>query len=231
MSPNPTTVAPALATSAARLNPPHVFSGKRDGFSALTWIRTIKCYFVLAKIAQPDYTPHAISYLDKEGPARWFDGSGLADDCDFETEFVPAFKSEYVPHNFSSVCRKAITNLQMVSDFPTFLANFKEYLNALLSNTSDASAKSTICDFAQTSFIDNCPKVLRTMIEGQLVKDPDMTLIDIFTFADKMDKIYHIQPDTKPAKSDSFTITTTPAVSSSISPSNPMAMDLDNIKV
>ncbi|KAF9915275.1 hypothetical protein FBU30_002073 [Linnemannia zychae] len=119
----------------------------------------------------------------------------------------------------------------MVSDFPTFLTNFKEYLNALLSNTSNTSAKSTICDFAQTSFIDNCPKVLQTIIKEQLVKNPNMTLINIFTFTDKMDKIYHIQPDTKPAKSDSFTITIIPAVFSSISPSNPMAMDLDNIKI
>ncbi|KAF9914857.1 hypothetical protein FBU30_002333, partial [Linnemannia zychae] len=129
MSSNPTTVAPALVTSTAHLNPPHVFSGKRDGFSVLTWICTIKCYFVLAKIAQPNYIPHAISYLDKEGPAHWFDVSGLTDDCDFETEFIPAFKSKYMPYNFSNVYRKAIINLQMVFDFPTFLANFKEYLN------------------------------------------------------------------------------------------------------
>ncbi|KAF9913672.1 hypothetical protein FBU30_003098, partial [Linnemannia zychae] len=179
-----------------------------------------------------DQTPHAISYLDKAGPARWFDGSGLEDNCKFEEEFIPAFKAEYVPHNFSSMCRKALTNLQMTTDFPSYLATFKEYLLALLASATDQSAADTIHEFAQTSFIDNCPRSLRAMIEAELVKSPRLTLTEIFSFADQMDKVYSIQPDLKSGKSNISPVIGAPFISfPKPSDPNPMAMDLDNIQV
>ncbi|KAF9913946.1 hypothetical protein FBU30_002891, partial [Linnemannia zychae] len=159
-----------------------------------------------------DQTPHAISYLDKAGPAHWFDGSGLEDNYKFEEEFIPAFKAEYISHNFSSICYKALTNLQMTTYFPSYLAIFKEYLLALLAN--------------------NCPRSLRAMIEAELVKSPRLTLTKIFSFADQMDKVYSIQPDSKSGKSNISPIIGTPFISfpKPLDP-NPMAMDLDNIQV
>lgn len=163
--------------SPARLNPPPVFKGARDGFSALTWLVAVNRYFTLAKVEEADRTPHALSYLDTPGPARWFDGCGLADTCDFQQEFTPAFKKEYIPHNFAGNCRRALTSLRMTSDFSTFLLMFKDLLGALLGYAPDESAKVTVNEFAQTSFIDNCPLALQQLIEGSILKHPNTTLV------------------------------------------------------
>ncbi|KAG0252529.1 hypothetical protein BGZ95_006598, partial [Linnemannia exigua] len=175
---------------AARLNPPHLFTGERDGFSALIWLRAINRYIALAKIETADRTQHAISYLANPGPARLFNGSGLADTCNYASIFTPALKAEYI------------------------------------------SPVDVINEFIQTAFVDNCPTILRQMIEGQLVKDENMTLTEIFSFADRMDKIYSFRPDNG-TKSYSSPIASAPAIASSFSSSSSSAtpMDLDNIMV
>ncbi|KAF9079208.1 hypothetical protein BGX23_004697 [Mortierella sp. AD031] len=219
--------------SPARLNPPPVFNGARDGFTALAWLLSMNRYLALADVSREDKTPHAISYLANPGPARWFDGSGLADNCDFDIDFTPAFKKEYIPHNFAGACRRKLTNLRMTTDFPSFLAVFRELLGALLGHASDDSAKATIRDFAQTAFIDNCPLSLQQMVEGHLVQHSDLALTDVFRFAEEMDRIYHFQPEHRAkSTSSSFPITTGPAMSalhsSSSSPpttSSPMELD------
>ncbi|KAF9913708.1 hypothetical protein FBU30_003077, partial [Linnemannia zychae] len=113
-------------------------------------------------------------------PARWFDGSGLEDNYKSEKEFIPAFKVEYIPYNFSN----------------------------------------------------NCPRSLRAIIEAELVKSSRLTLIEIFSFADQMDKVYSIQPDPKSGKSNISPIIDALFISfPKSSDPNPMAMDLDDIQV
>ncbi|KAF9081172.1 hypothetical protein BGX29_004702, partial [Mortierella sp. GBA35] len=130
--------------SPARLNPPPVFKGSRDGFTALAWLLAITRYFTLAKVDENDRTPHALSYLDTPGPAHWFDGCDLPDNCNFDKEFTPAFKKEYIPHNFAGNCCRALTSLRMTSDFPIFLTTFKDLLGALLGYAANDSAKTTV---------------------------------------------------------------------------------------
>ncbi|KAF8924669.1 hypothetical protein BGZ47_003776, partial [Haplosporangium gracile] len=216
--------------SPARLNAPPTFAGERDGFTALAWLLTINRYFTLAKITESDRTPHALSYLGTPGPARWFDGCGLADNCDFETEFIPAFKLEYIPHNFAGACRRRLTNLRMTTTFSTYLFTFKELLGALLGYAANDTARATVNDFAQTSFIDNCPLVLQQMIEGHLLQNPSITLPEIFQYAQEMDRIYTFKPDNGP-KNNSSTIASAPIVSSlTSSPSQATPMEIDNIQ-
>ncbi|KAF9112615.1 hypothetical protein BGX30_007232, partial [Mortierella sp. GBA39] len=214
--------------SPARLNPPPVFKGARDGFSALAWLVAVNRYFTLAKVEVDDRTPHALSYLDTPGPARWFDGCGLADTCSFEEEFTPAFKKEYIPHNFAGNCRRALTSLRMTSDFSTFLITFKDLLGALLGYAANDSAKATVNEFAQTSFIDNCPLALQQLIEGYILQHPNTTLPDLFHYATEMDRIYSFRPN-------SSTHSSAPLVSSlpSFSPSSSQAtpMEIDNISI
>jgi hypothetical protein len=211
----------------ARLQPPPTFTGVRDGFTALTWLTAVGRYFNLAQISSTDQTPHAISYLGSPGPARWFDGSGLADTCDFKTVFTPAFKKEYIPHNFAATCRRSLTNLQVTTSFPDYLSTFKELLRALLTLSTDASAKATVNEFAQSSFIDNCPKALQQIIEGYLIQHPSATLSEIFAYAEQMDRIYSFKGKHSPS-----TLTSAPLVSSSLSPPNgPTPMDLDTIQI
>ncbi|KAF9916202.1 hypothetical protein FBU30_001499, partial [Linnemannia zychae] len=65
-----------------------------------------------------------------------------------------------------------------------------------------------------------------------LVKSPRLTLTEIFSFTDQMDKVYCIQPDSKLDKSNIPPIIGAPFISSSKpSDPNPMAMDLDNIQI
>jgi len=216
-----------IMVSPARLNPPPVFKGSRDGFTALAWLLTVTRYFTLAKVEENDRTPHALSYLDTPGPARWFDGCGLADNCNFEKEFTPAFKKEYIPHNFAGNCRRALTSLRMTSDFPTFLTTFKDLLGALLGYAANESAKTTVYEFAQTSFIDNCPLALQQLIEGYILQHPNITLPELFQYATEMDRIYSFKPNS-PAHSSA------PLVSSFVSsPSSSQAtpMEIDNIGV
>ncbi|KAF9936847.1 hypothetical protein BGZ65_001998, partial [Modicella reniformis] len=220
-------------SSAARLNPPPVFTGTRDGFSALAWLLAVKRYFTLAKIDKADRTPHALSYLGTPGPARWFDGCTLQDDCDFETEFIPAFKKEYIPHNFSGACRRALTNLRMTTTFPIFLDSFKELLGALIGHAADKSAKDTVNDFAQTSFIDNCPLVLQQLIEGHILQHDNITLAEIFQYAHEMDRIYSFKPDNTPRPNSSAigTASLLPSFSTSSSQPTSTPMEIDSIQV
>lgn len=211
----------------ARLNPPPVFTGKRDGFTALAWLLALNRYFTLAKVQASERTPHAISYLESPGPARWFDGCGLADTCNFETEFTPTFKKEYIPHNFAGACRRALTNLRMTSDFPTFLTTFKDLLGALLGFAANDSAKDTVNEFAQTSFIDNCPLALQQLIEGHILQHPTISLPELFQYATEMDRIYSFKPN-------SSTVNSAPLVSSLLSPpshSQATPMELDHLTV
>jgi len=212
--------------SPARLNAPPVFTGKRDGFTALAWLLAVNRYFTLAKIPTAERTPHALSYLESPGPARWFDGCGLADDCDFEKDFTPTFKKEYIPHNFAGACRRALTNLRMTTDFPSFLTTFKDLLGALLGDAANESAKATVNDFAQTSFIDNCPLALQQLIEGHILQHPDITLADIFLYASEMDRIYSFKPN-------SSAVGSAPLVSSFVPPSSSQAtpMEIDHLEV
>ncbi|KAG0335510.1 hypothetical protein BG004_008423 [Podila humilis] len=185
---------------AARLNPPPVFTGTRDGFAALAWLLAVKRYFHVAKIPEADRTPHALSYLGTPGPARWFDGCALADTCNFETDFIPAFKKEYIPYNFAGACRRTLTNLRMTTTFPVYLDTFKELLGALLGHAATQSAKDTVNDFAQTSFIDNCPLVLQQLIEGHILQHEDITLDEIFHASSSL-------PPTTPMEIDSIQVT------------------------
>ncbi|KAG0295654.1 hypothetical protein BGZ97_004763 [Linnemannia gamsii] len=210
--------------SPARLNPPPVFKGARDGFSALAWLLAVNRYFTLAKVEEADRTPHALSYLDTPGPARWFDGCGLADTCDFEKEFTPAFKKEYIPHNFAGNCRRALTSLRMTSDFPTFLTTFKDLLGALLGYAENESAKATVNEFAQTSFIDNCPLALQQLIEGYILQHPSITLSDLFQYATEMDRIYSFKPNS-PTHSSAPLVSSLASFSSSSSQATPMEID------
>jgi hypothetical protein len=217
----------------ARLNPPPVFTGARDGFSALAWLVAVNRYFNLAKISETEQTPHALSYLGTPGPARWFDGCGLPDSCNFKDEFTPAFKTEYIPNNFAGSCRRQLTNLRMTTNFSTYLTTFKELLGALLGYASTDAAKSTVNEFAQTSFIDNCPLVLQQMIEGHIIQNPDITLIQIFQYAQEMDRIYSFKPDNG-HKTNSSAIASAPIISSFTSssyPTQPTPMEIDNIQI
>ncbi|KAG0271898.1 hypothetical protein BGZ97_011128, partial [Linnemannia gamsii] len=156
----------------------------RDDFTALAWLLAVSRYFTLAKVEEDDRTPHALSYLDTPGPARWFDGCGLADNCNFEKEFTPAFKKEYIPHNFAGNCRRALTSLRMTSDFPTFLTTFKDLLGALLGYAANDSAKRRpFMNLHKTSFIDNCPLALQQLIEGYILQHPNITLPELFQYA------------------------------------------------
>ncbi|KAK3809690.1 MAG: hypothetical protein J3R72DRAFT_480982 [Linnemannia gamsii] len=218
--------------TAARLNPPPVFTGVRDGFSALAWLVAVNRYFNLAKIKDDERTPHALSYLASPGPARWFDGCGLADTCNFKSEFTPAFKLEYIPNNFAGACRRHLTNLRMTTNFSTYLTTFKELLGALLGYAATEAAQTTVNEFAQTSFIDNCPLVLQQMIEGHLIQNPNTTLVQIFQYAQEMDRIYSFKPDTGP-KTNSSVIASAPIISSltpSSSSSHATAMEVDHIQ-
>ncbi|KAF9132652.1 hypothetical protein BGX30_012585 [Mortierella sp. GBA39] len=170
---------------------PPVFTGARDGFSALAWLVAVNHYFNPAKINETEQNPRALSYLGMLGPARWFDGCG-----DFKTEFTPTFTLEYIPTNFAGACRRHLTNLRMTTNFSTYLTTFKELLSALLGYASTEAAKATINEFAQTSFIDNCPLVLQQMIEGHVIQSPDITLVQIFQCAQEIDRIYSFKPDT-----------------------------------
>ncbi|KAK3805058.1 MAG: hypothetical protein J3R72DRAFT_508344, partial [Linnemannia gamsii] len=222
---------PVMVT-AARLNPPPVFTGVRDGFSALAWLVAVNRYFNLAKIKDDERTPHALSYLASPGPARWFDGCGLADTCNFKSEFTPAFKLEYIPNNFAGACRRHLTNLRMTTNFSTYLTTFKELLGALLGYAATEAAQTTVNEFAQTSFIDNCPLVLQQMIEGHLIQNPNTTLVQIFQYAQEMDRIYSFKPDTGP-KTNSSVIASAPIISSltpSSSSSHATAMEVDHIQ-
>ncbi|KAG9060831.1 hypothetical protein KI688_008859 [Linnemannia hyalina] len=217
----------------ARLNPLPVFTGARDGFSALAWLVAVNRYFNLAKISETERTPHALSYLGTPGPARWFDGCGLPDTCNFETEFTPAFKLEYIPNNFAGSCRRHLTNLRMTTNFSTYLSTFKELLGALLGYASTDAAKTTVNEFAQTSFIDNCPLVLQQMIEGHIIQNPNITLIQIFQYAQEIDRIYSFKPDTGP-KTNSLAIASAPIISSFTSSSalsQATPMEIDNIQI
>lgn len=217
----------------ARLNPPPVFTGNRDGFSALAWLVAVNRYFNLAQIKDDERTPHALSYLASPGPARWFDGCGLADTCNFKTEFTPAFKLEYIPNNFAGACRRQLTNLRMTTDFSTYLTTFKELLGALLGYAATEAAQTIVKEFAQTSFIDNCPLVLQQMIEGHLIQNPNTTLVQIFQYAQEMDRIYSFKPDTGP-KTNSSAVASAPIVSSlasSRSSSQATDMEIDHIQI
>ncbi|KAF9080817.1 hypothetical protein BGX29_004977, partial [Mortierella sp. GBA35] len=219
--------------SPARLNPPPVFNDTRDGFTALAWLLSMNRYLALADVSNEDKTLYAISYLANPGPAHWFDGSGLADNCDFDIDFTPGFKKEYIPYNFADAYRRKLISLRMTTGFSSFLTVFRELLGALLGHASDNSAKITIRDFAQTAFIDNCPLSLQQMIEGHLVQYSDLAFTDVFCFAEEMDRIYHFQPEHRTKSiSSSFPITTGPAMSalhsSSSSPptiSSPMELN------
>ncbi|KAK3812435.1 MAG: hypothetical protein J3R72DRAFT_480738 [Linnemannia gamsii] len=217
----------------AHLNPPPVFTGVRDGFSALAWLVAVNRYFNLAKIKDDERTPHALSYLASPGPARWFDGCGLADTCNFKSEFTPAFKLEYIPNNFAGACRRHLTNLRMTTNFSTYLTTFKELLGALLGYAATEAAQTTVNEFAQTSFIDNCPLVLQQMIEGHLIQNPNTTLVQVFQYAQEMDRIYSFKPDTGP-KTNSSVIASAPIISSltpSSSSSQATVMEVDHIQV
>jgi len=223
--------------AAARLNPPPTFNGKRDGFTALSWLVAVNRYFRLANIEDDDRTPHAITYLANPGPAQWFDGCGLADDCDFDDSFTPTFKEEFIPHDFASSCRRQLTTLRMTTDFTSYLVAFKELLNALLGNAADESAKDTIHDFAQDAYIDNCPIALRQLLQAHLVQDVNANLYTLFQFGEKMDRIYHFKPDTgSKSHHPTYLLIHNPSSSSSPPPSNPSLppgtpMDLDHLQV
>ncbi|KAF9963666.1 hypothetical protein BGZ65_001492 [Modicella reniformis] len=209
------------------------FLSKSCSMVLVAWLLAVKRYFALAKIPEADRTPHALSYLGTPGPARWFDGCALTDDCNFEDEFIPAFKKEYIPHNFTGACRRTLTNLRMTSTFPIFLDTFKELLGALIGHAASQAAKDTVNDFAQTSFIDNCPLVLQQLIEGHILQNEKITLAEIFQYAQEMDRIYSFKPDITP-KSNSSAIGSASLLpsfssSSSLPPTTPM--EIDNIQV
>ncbi|KAK3844411.1 MAG: hypothetical protein J3R72DRAFT_473350 [Linnemannia gamsii] len=201
--------------TATRLNPPPVFTGVRDGFSALAWLVAVNRYFNLAKIKDDERTP----MLSLIWPHL--------------SEFTPAFKLEYIPNNFAGACRRHLTNLRMTTNFSTYLTTFKELLGALLGYAATEAAQTTVNEFAQTSFIDNCPLVLQQMIEGHLIQNPNTTLVQIFQYAQEMDRIYSFKPDTGP-KTNSSVIASAPIISSltpSSSSSHATAMEVDHIQV
>ncbi|KAI1290492.1 hypothetical protein EDD11_009338 [Mortierella claussenii] len=217
-------------SSPARLAPPPTFLGERDGFSALAWLISLDRYLKLAKIAKEDYTRHAVSYLAHPGPARWFNGASLADDCDYEREFVPAFKLEYVPAQFANSCRTQLMNLKMTSTFSEFVSTFKELLQALLSFVTDGAAQTVAREFAQTAFLDNCPKDLQQMLSGHLLNNPDTSLSQLFTLSEQLDRIYNFAP-TPAARiaPRSPPLVTAPAVTSLYGPPPATPMEIDNL--
>ncbi|KAG0247516.1 hypothetical protein BGZ95_008633, partial [Linnemannia exigua] len=90
----------------------------------------------------------------------------------------------------------------------------------------------TVNDFAQTSFIDNCPLVLQQMIEGHIIQNPSITLVQLFQYATEMDRIYSFKPDTGP-KTNSSAIASAPLISSLASPPSSQAtpMEIDHIQI
>ncbi|KAG9063440.1 hypothetical protein KI688_004323 [Linnemannia hyalina] len=207
--------------------------GARDGFSALAWLVAVNRYFNLAKIRDTEQNPHALSHLDIPGPVRWFDGCGLPDTCNFKTEFTPTFKLEYIPTSFAGACRRHLTNLRMTTNFSTYLTTFMELLGALLGYASTDAAKATVNEFAQTSFIDNCPLVLQQMIEGHIIQSSDITHVQIFQCAQEMDRIYSFKPNTG-SKTNSSAIAPLPIISSLASSSysaQTTPMEIENIQI
>ncbi|KAI1286592.1 hypothetical protein EDD11_010610 [Mortierella claussenii] len=231
-----TTVILPPANAHVRIPAPFVFDGKRDGFTALSWLRAVHRYFVAAALNPATFTIHAIAYL-AAAPAQWFDGSGLPDECHFKDVFVPAFKKEFVPINFARNCRSRLGKLELTSDFTTFITEFKMLLTALHADADNTPhAIAVIDDFARAAFIDNSPQLLQQMLLAYEISNPTVTLSELFSLSEQYDRIFHFKPDPRDPTSSSTSATSAAPTLSSLMSATPalpptIPMDLDNLSL
>ncbi|KAI1294076.1 hypothetical protein EDD11_008265 [Mortierella claussenii] len=135
-----------------------------------------------------------------------------------------------VPAQFADSCRTQLMNLKMTSTFSEFVSSFKELLQALLSFVTDGTAQTVAKDFAQTAFLDNCPKDLQQMLSGHLLNNPETSLSQLFTLSEQLDRIYNFAPTSAPRIAPrSPPLITAPAVTSLYGPPPATPMEIDNL--
>lgn len=234
VTPSLPSAAPSFPSAAAEIRypRPQPFNGVRDGFSALTWLKTMERYFCATQLRSDLYTVMAVAYLGPRS-AEWFNGSGISHDASFE-DFKKAFKNAFIPDDFLRVVRHSLATLRMTSTVEDYTTESRRLLSVLTSEAKDVSARYEIESMAHISFIEGCPKSLQQLLSAMLVTQA-LTVEQLYQAAEKYDRIYHFQSDVAPLSSATAAPTprlTQPAVvATNLAAANPMAMEIDNLRV
>ncbi|KAF9547106.1 hypothetical protein BGW38_009645 [Lunasporangiospora selenospora] len=173
---------------------PEKFQGKRDGFSALTWLRSVRRYFLATSTPENIKTVVAASLLGEEA-GQWFDGSSLPDDTSFP-EFERRFKLAYIPSDFDSVLRSRLATLRMSTTVDAHVAEARRLLTALLADASSDLTRIELQKLAHVSFLEGCPKSLQQLLRALMVSQT-LSVYQLFEAAEQYDRVYNFTPDGK----------------------------------
>lgn len=213
---------------------PERFDGSVDGFSALTWLRTVKRYFLATSVPTLLQTVHAVSFLGQTA-SRWFDGSGLADTTPF-SDFETSFLAYFVPPDFSNVLWREMMSLRMTTTVEAYVQKANETLTALLA-TETVATREAIERSANITFLQGCPKALREILEAVQIRET-LSIRDLHQSAIRYDRIYHFRPDDIAANGTAAALLARTNTQSSVvaaqlrsAPVESSAMDIDSLRM
>jgi len=206
---------------------PELYQGERDGFKCTAWLTAVRRFFVGANIPTAQQTLHAVVFLTSSA-ALWWEGQALTDDAPF-SQFERAFKDEFCPAGFDDHVRSLLFSIKLESTVADYIARLRRYMAVLSPANMSDDARLLLNNTAKTCFLNGCPEALRQMLQSlDIASGSQKTVHDLCAAAEQFDTIYHFSassPTTVPTGGQQF------VAAQSNARSDPMAMEIDNLRV
>lgn len=218
-----TTAAPSGRSNFKFPHPP-LYEGARDGFKCENWLTSVTRFFVGAQVPLEQRTLHAVIFLSGNA-ATWWEGNHLSDDAPW-SDFVTAFRQEFRPAGFYDHVRALLFSISMTSTVPDYISRTRRYLSILCLPGMSPDAREVLESAAKSCFLAGTPVGLRQMLQGlDIGRGSNMTIHELCSAAEQFDSVYNISPSAPVPPQQTF------AASSLSAQANPMAMEIDNLRV
>ena len=215
-----------VTTSTFKFPKPPNYDGTRDGFMLIAWLSALNRFFKGANIPDNRRTLHAVVFL-VDSASLWWEGTGWPDDTPYET-FESAISSEFMPTGFLDHVRHLLVTIKFETNVADYVATIRKYMNILCCKDLNmkAGAREELEKTARAAFLEGCPQDLRETLLGLEIIHGSTKFHDLLSAAEHLDRIHHysLHGTTK-------THTTLPPQAAAPQQSNPMAMEIDSLKL
>ena len=227
---------PATIIELDTTSKPAKYTGVRDGFKCLAWLKEVQRYFSMKSVPDRKRTIHAVNLLNQDS-LLWWESLNIGDDCEYST-FVTQFKQAYMPEGFLEQVRGLLLVAKLTTNLAEYITRLRLYMNVLLAE--DPTGRAFLEATVKVIFLQGCPDDLQQLLRSDQVSNPHITFFEMCAKAEGFDNIYGFGPRgaTKGMfaramnNMRSHTSTSNSAPAPAPAPTyDPMAMEIDNIGV
>lgn len=215
------------------MRPPAPYEGQRDGFLCEAWLASLRRFLIAANIPVDQRTLHSVMYLTGTA-ALWWEGLRLPD-CTPIDNFVALFRGAFCPRNFLESVRSELLRITMTSTLGEYVTRFRRYMAVL--TPDDSNGTDSLNSLGRSAFISGLPDDLKRNLYAQLDLNtaPLDTVINVAEYFDSLNPVRtsahppaHAPSSHWPATS---ALSTPTAPIGNALPRDPMAMELDNLRL